>query len=657
MMRDAGTVRILATLTLLFVALLIARYSWDLRFVNEIERVLYDVRATYAMKQAPPDDRVAIVYYEENTLVNTGVRSPLDRAILARALRALDGLGAKAIGIDILFDQPTPNDAPLVAALRSMRTPTYIPYVSMAYNPDEIQPAQEDFMRRFFASVDTDKVAFASVFLQADDDNVIRSWPPQPAELPPPLVRAMAAGHDDYARYDGSIAFRTPLYESEPLFLKLPIDLVADMGDDPMVAELMAPQFRDRYIFIGTDIAGIDRFLTPFTRVNGTGTIPGVEVHAHLLAQMLDGVKLNPLAGWMLWALALLVIALGSLTSLSELKLWKLGLFILIQIFFLVVMPFTAQFAGMDTQTLPVFGWFAGWVIAFSAVGAAARSVGAEKRQFVTGALGKYLPRDVARRLLLEPDSLSLHGEKREIYAMFTDLEGFTKLSHAIEPEMVATLLNRYLDLMSEVVLEHGGTLDKFVGDAIVAFWGAPISRPDDAERAAQCAVAAWQAGEVFRNTAPEGVPPIGVTRVGLHRGEAIVGNFGGKDRIQYTALGDAMNTAARLESANKQTGSAILCSKQAVDGVESIAFSPLGRVTLSGRSTPVEIFEPVIDVTKGSSEMLHKLYQRYDEGDVEALTEIESISGTYPDDRALRQFVERLRETEPGGSYVFQGK
>ena len=136
------------------------------------------------------------------------------------------------------------------------------------------------------------------------------------------------------------------------------------------------------------------------------------------------------------------------------------------------------------------------------------------------------------------------------IYVLFSDLEGFTKMSHAIPPEMVAKLLNRYLELLSQVVLDHGGVIDKYVGDAVVAFWGAPIARPDDAERAAKAGHAMWQAGEDFRKEVADmdpDLPKIGKTRVGLHFGEAVVGNFGGDSRIQYTALGAVSYTHLTL--------------------------------------------------------------------------------------------------------------
>lgn len=638
---------------LLIGALIFARFALSVPLANEIERTLFDIRAANAMEQVEEDERILLVVYTEDTLIDTEVRSPLDRGILARALANLDAMGPRAIGVDILFDQSTPSDGLLVDAFRAMQTRTYLAFVSSRHNPEWIGPRQEDFLASFFARIGSGNVEPASVYLQTDADNVQRSWPTQPRDLPPLFANALAPGHDAFRDYSGSIAFETPLFEDGAVFTTLPIDWFAD----PEMAAGLADFVAGRYVLIGTDLQDRDRFLTPRSRITGGETTPGVAIHAQLLAQLLDGVMLRAVPGWALWLAAGLAIAAGALTSLGEMRLWRLGLLILVQAAIILLAPYFLHKAGIDTQSLPVFGWGVGWAIAFASVNAAARSVGAEKRQFVTGALGKYLPADVADQILSDPDRLSLHGEKREIYAVFTDLQGFTALSHAIEPEMVATLLNRYLDMLSETVLDHGGTLDKFVGDAVVAFWGAPISRPDDAERAAECALAMWQAGEEFRANAPDGVPPIGCTRVGLHYGPAVVGNFGGEGRIQYTALGDAMNTAARLESGNKHLDTEILASRQAIEGVTRTAYRPLGRVTLSGRATPVEIYEPVLDITAGSAEALYTLFKCYDEGDISALEEIAEIARENPEDRALQNFVARLRKTEPGGTYVLQAK
>jgi adenylate cyclase len=146
------------------------------------------------------------------------------------------------------------------------------------------------------------------------------------------------------------------------------------------------------------------------------------------------------------------------------------------------------------------------------------------------------------------PNGCRCTAKSAEIFCLFSDLEGFTKLTHAVEPEVIARLLNDYLDRLSAVVLQYGGTLDKFVGDAVVAFWGAPIAYPDDGERAVRAAYAMYLAGEEFRKNVPEGVPRIGRTRVGLHYGEAIVGNFGGRPHpVHRTGRCDEL--AARLKA------------------------------------------------------------------------------------------------------------
>jgi adenylate cyclase len=220
----------------------------------------------------------------------------------------------------------------------------------------------------------------------------------------------------------------------------------------------------------------------------------------------------------------------------------------------------------------------------------------------------------------------------------------------------LSSLLNRYLDVLSETVLRHGGTIDKFVGDAVVAFWGAPLAREDDADRAVLAAVAMYEAGEEFRRAAPEGVPPLGRTRVGLHLGEAVVGNFGGEGRIQYTALGDGMNTASRLESANKYLASSVLVSGEAKARSTLDIFRPLGRVVLSGRAKPVELWEPVPNSSAEERRRLAELWLAFDGGDPKALDEIERIGRTR-EDAGLAAFVYRLRQAGPGGSFVLDAK
>ncbi len=632
---------------MLLLGIFVARYSWQIPLVSDAERALYDIRLMLTTPRAEQDPRVLMVTYTDDTLINTQVRSPLDRKILADALRNLDRLSAKAIAIDVIVDQPTPNDDYLIQTFRGLRTPTFLAFTSAATNARFIEQRQEEFLRDFQGKIETSAVHPMSIELDTDRDRVVRAWPVQPKTLPPLLARAVTGAKDDFGDYHRSIRFRLPLYEDRPVFSKLPIDLLAN----PDTAPLMADQVRGRYVLIGGDILDLDQFETPMKIISGDTTI-GLEVHAHMLTQLLDGVKYARIPRTGLWLVSMLVIIAGVLTALSDTRGGRAALMLAGQLIFFVMLPFFLQWQGTDTRFLPAFGWGIGWLLAFSAVGAAARAVGSQQRRFAQSALGKYLPRDIASEIMRDPDRLALHGEKREIFVVFTDLEGFTKLSHAIPAETVASLLNRYLDTLSEIVLKYGGTIDKFVGDAVVAFWGAPISRPDDGERAARAAWAMYEAGEVFRKDVTEDVPAIGRTRVGLHWGEAIVGNFGGEGRIQYTALGDSMNTAARLEAANKPLNTKVLASRAAMERSGLDWWRPLGRVTLRGRSTPVEIFEPVPEATAEDRAYLAKLLRNFDNGDGKALEDLEILSSTIVRDAALANLVYRMQHIEAGGSY-----
>ena len=650
-LRQIGTTRLIVTALFLILGLAFARYSWNVMLAKDAERALFDVRLLLASPRVETDPRIAMVTFTEDTLRLTGRRSPLDRSMLAKGLLALDQMKPKAIGIDILVDQPTPEDQILIDAFKTMKTPTYLGFASNATNKTFMTLDQENFLRDFLRQTKPGNVHATSIRLLADDDGVMRSWPNQPRELPPLMANSLTGGFDQFRTFQGSIRYRLPKFEDRPVFDKFPIEIIAN----PDLIEAFRPQIEGRYILIGGDIPDIDQFITPSSRIEKGETTIGLEIHATLLAQMLDNVMPKKIPNWGLWLIALSVIFLGALTAVSNMKIWKLGLLLLLQAGAIVAVPFIWQFHGIDTQGLPVFGWLIGWVFAYSAVGTAARGIGSEQRNFAQSALGKYLPGDIAKDIMKNPERLQLHGEKREIYALFSDLEGFTKLSHQIEPEMVAFLLNKYLDVLSETVLEHGGTIDKFVGDAVVAFWGAPLSRPDDGEKAAAAAFAMYQAGEKYRvDLAAEDVPPIGMTRVGLHVGDAIVGNFGGEGRIQYTALGDSMNTASRLEAANKGLKTGVLISAEAAARSKRDDLIPMGRVTLRGRAQPVDVFTARPDLSAEQRARIADLVAAHGAGDKKSyVTCATAIQAEFGQDSAIMFLIERLNETEKGESYV----
>ncbi len=681
-LRQLGSTRVVIAVLLMVIGVIIAFGSWKLPLLRDAERALYDVRAVTAAKAVDTDQRIVLVVYTDDTNRARGQISPVDRTVLAEALANIDKMGARGIGIDVLFDSPQDDDPLLQQVMSEMKTPLWLAYATNRTNPEAITFEQQQDLDAWHGEVQSDVVRSTSILLETDSDGVARRWPRHYASLPPLMSLALTQGGPDAAPgfegYTGPIRYRVPMSSDRPVFDKVPIDILAD----PATAEFMADLIADRYVMIGGDFADFDQFDTPFTRtgnpVTGESQTIGVEIHAQMLAQLLDREMPMVLSKWLIWLLAILAVTMGAASAAPQGGGPAIGLAMILQFSIFLVLPFLFEKWGYNTYDLPSIGWVGGWLLGYLAVASALRFIGQAEREFATGALGKYLPKSVAGEILRNPERLQLHGEKREIYCVFTDLEGFTKLTHAVEPEVIASLLNDYLDRLSAVVLKYGGTLDKFVGDAVVAFWGAPIAKPDDGYRAAMAAWAMYEAGEEFRKAVPEGVPPIGRTRVGLHYGEAIVGNFGGEGRIQYTALGDAMNTAARLEAANKALDTTVLASAEVVENLRTSDiidwFVPMGRVTLRGRSTPVEIYEPRPDASVEDRAAIAALVAAHADGDVEAVNrftdelgrigqkktaagdvaQAEGPTGPSPlGIRSLHNLVQRLRQTSGGESYV----
>ena len=661
--REAGTVQLALTAFLLCVALFIARYSWVLPdgseptpLTSEAERAFYDLRAYYSADLVEEDKRVVLVVYTDQTLIKARKRSPLDRGLLAKTLRTLDAMEPKAIGIDILFDQPQDEDDELISALRGMKTPVAVAYAATATNPDDIEWEQQQYLDQFMARLKGSKARPASIRLD-NTFGATRLWPSISKGLPPLLGRVMLAEAGEpataFADYERAIDYRRPKFEDSVLFPPAQIDLFVD--PDPEILPFLKEQYAGKYILIGGDIVDYDRVETTFTSI--TGEVPaGISVHAEIIAQMLDNRVLRPVPAWVLWAMAILVVLIAVLTALLEWPARRLALFGVAQLVIFQGFPVLLQVSNVDTYGLPPAGWLIAWIIVFGAVTSTARASGAVQRNFATGALGKYIPRDIAQAIIEKPELLSLGGEKREIFVMFSDLEGFTEMSHGIAPEMVAKLLNRYLDLLSQVVLDHGGVIDKFVGDAVVAFWGAPISRPDDGIRAARAGYAIWQAGEAFRKEVAamqEKLPPIGKTRVGLHFGEAVIGNFGGATRIQYTALGDSMNTASRLEAANKALGSAVMASREFAEASGLDWWRQMGRVQLRGRAKAVDLFEPSPDFPDEDRALLAEASTLAAHDRDAARRLVQAVAARHPNDSALGNLVRRMEAMDQGGTYV----
>jgi len=676
-LRQIGPLQLLGYVVLLALCLVGARYSHSLPLMADAEHVLYDMSANFTAPYASADGKIAVVSYDSATLEVTRKRSPKDRGMLARALTVIDSMRPAAVGIDMIIDQPQPEDDQLVQALRGMRAPTWIAYLGDKGGDCDagdvaLEKWQSDYLNHFFARLAGSNAHKTNVMFCDDPGFVLRRWP-TPRRDAPLMAQTMVYGAAGGPAISGPLVFHRPRAQaagagadgSEPThiseltsaYTRIPIQSFGDAGADPSLAmtpgsplyELLKQQIQGRYVLIGVTVAGEDQFQTPLSD-GRSDRMYGIDVHANAINQLLDRQVFRPLPSWGLWAVVVGMMLFGAWASLLRLR-FAFVVLILTGLAALAATPVLLQRAGVDTLSFPAFGGFVAWAAGYVIVGAGARSLSSTQRTYAQNALGKYLPKDIALDIIRDPKQLELGGERVDIYALFTDLEGFTRFTDSVEPELLAKVLNQYLDLLSETVLAHGGTIDKFVGDSVIAFWGAPIARRDDAERAVAAAAALQEAGETFRSMLPPGTPPIGRTRVGLHKSSVIVGNFGGEGRIQYTAFGDAMNTASRLESANKRLKTRALVSSQALEGAaEAVRFRPMGRITVRGREAPIEVYEPADGFPAEALQRLDVSWRRFDSGEMGALAEIEALSAEFPDDEALKGLAERLRVVGPGG-------
>ena len=219
----------------------------------------------------------------------------------------------------------------------------------------------------------------------------------------------------------------------------------------------------------------------------------------------------------------------------------------------------------------------------------------AEGRQkhFLKAAFRRYLSPTVVDQLIRHPERLRLGGERRELTIFFSDLQGFSSFSERLSPEDLTHLLNDYLTDMTDIILEEGGTLDKYEGDAIIAFWGAPIEQPDHAVRAVRAAVRCQRRLAERRDEWAQRYGAVLKMRVGINTGPVVVGNMGSNQRFDYTILGDAANLASRLEGANKALGTYLMISESAWTATGG-AFPgrELGALRVVGRHTPVRVWE-----------------------------------------------------------------
>ncbi len=382
------------------------------------------------------------------------------------------------------------------------------------------------------------------------------------------------------------LRFRGPTLTHQPFSAAevLQSELALREGGTPKIDPAV---LKDRYVFFGFNAQGLyDLRPAPVQ-----GKYPGVEVHATMLDNLLSGDFLRLLP----WAAAgALMLLLAAAAGLAASFASGAGRSALAYALFLPLAPALSLGAYALGWWLPLVASELGVVL--SLVGSSLVNYATEGRQkrYLKSAFKQYLSPTVIEQLIAHPERLKLGGERRELSIFFSDLQGFTTLSEMLTPEELTTLLNEYLSAMTDIIQEEGGTIDKYEGDAIIAFWNAPLEQADHALRAVRAALRCQASLAALRPGFRQRVGKDLFMRIGLNSGPAVVGNMGSRTRFDYTMLGDAVNLAARLEGVNKQFRSYTMVSAATVEKLGgAFPVRELARVAVVGRREPVTIFEP----------------------------------------------------------------
>ena len=412
--------------------------------------------------------------------------------------------------------------------------------------------------------------------------------------------------------------------------------------------------FRGKIVLVGASATGIgDLRSTPFSGIN----YPGVEIHANVIDNILNRRPLvhgaNQVASDLLLILVFGV-PVGLWLALAQPRWLLFGLLLLV--------PF-----AWDVWHAFLHGeWLnfivpSGTLVANVGFVAVYRALVEEKeKRKVRGAFQQYLSPEVIRRLLENPDLVK--PRKTEITVMFSDIRGFTSISEKLDAQELAGLLNEYLTGMTQIIFRHNGTLDKYIGDAIMAFWGAPFEEPGHTTRACRAALAMIAHLKAMQARWTSAGRPRMNIGVGLNTGVASVGNMGSELRYGYTALGDAVNLSSRLEGLNKEYGTQILLSENTYAGVEEpqLIFRELDLIRVKGKLQPVKLYELVgsRETPEGASPEMEERLELFAQGRAcyrerrwqDAQILFEKLLERWPEDGPARTFLDRCRAYEMEG-------
>jgi adenylate cyclase len=638
-------------LALLSVFVVIALYFNQNQFLEAFEAKTYDLRFKSLRGEIPPDPEIGIIAIDNKSIAELG-RFPWSRGQYVRLLDRLSAAGAKVVLFDVFFSEAENRaiDKALAAAVKKAGNAG----LAVAYDFDESFNVVGSM--HSLAEIERNAAGLGHINLTPEDDGVVRRnkmyVEVDGNKMPSLGLRAamMALGEKEFeARaYDIRLGTRViPVDANGFMWINFtgpsnhyPIYSFADV----VQGRINPAELKGKILFVGATALGVyDLRVTPFDR-----NTPGVEVHATITDNILTGSYIHRTGdeGWLDIAL---ILTLGLLTFYLTRRLGFYAAFpvaILLSaayVWFSFLLFKQGHWVSMIYPPLAViFSLLIGGSFRYLVLERSAREL--------RSIFSSYHSDKLVARLEEDPEAAKIGGDSKDVTILFTDIKGFTSFSEQHTPQEVVARLNEYLGAMVQVIELHDGYVDKFIGDGIMAYWGAPLAQPEHAKLAIACVLAMkdtmadlcvkWQA---------EGVEPFAI-RAGVQSGEVVAGNVGlrGK-KMEYTVIGDTVNQAARLESSAKYYGvDALVGENTYLRTCEIYSYRELDKIRMVGKQVPVTVFE-LVSLKSASKNRLNEQFAAalaiYRACNWEtAEKSFASILAEFPQDRPSKMYLERCQ-------------
>lgn len=535
---------------------------------QQLENTAFDAQSSIIPAKVSKTD-IVIVAIDEQSFAHYQIRWPWPASYYTNLLKRLNQAGAQAVVLNLPIDAlPNANEEEtfnLASSITASNLPVYLA---------KSQSGQQDSLLNYYRDAGAKIKSFE---LSSDLDGVIRHLP-----------------HSSSISY--AFSAQNPTNNTRIHFIGDTNSFVTIPFVKAASSNLLPDHiFKDKIVLVGIDIlantrfgdTAIDRYRTPFTWFSGN-TMSGVEVHANAIVNVQSGLSISTLTGLQTAFLALLVALFASyLFTATSLKKSLLGLAKLLG--FIVII---SLFSFYHSVSLPVVSLCAIAISSYFFYFVLGFRKQHRQQQFITNAFSRYVSDQVLHELKDNPTKLELGGERKFLAILFADLAGFTKLAEQTQAEQVADILHQVLTAHSRIIVKHGGTLDKYLGDAVMAFWGAPVACENSVEKAVAAAIEMnATCVKLSEELQRQGLPELKL-RIGVNYGEVIVGHLGSDILFDYTCIGDAVNQAARLESANRLYGSDLLIGQAVYEQLNDKShFTLIDIVVLKGKSQAINIY------------------------------------------------------------------